>query len=504
MYRSWRSSVIPAAAFAAGAVLLWLAQKYWLSPSPDLAPETFTPPSEPRLAPGQMKVAAALSEEFATAVDRVMPGVVSIQVQRRVMRPEKVMRKGRVETESREVLEPGVGSGAIISKEGHIVTNWHVVEGGTDAIFITLSGENTARHAMLVDRDEQADIALLRVEVRHRGETFTALRFGDSDKVRPGHLVLAMGSPFNLRETVTNGIISHRERRVSDTLTAYLQTTCIINPGNSGGPLVNLEGDIIGIVTRKLQGPDEHTAAEGYGLAIPGNDVLETVDRLRNAGRSRTYLGLSVIEYPENAWQRGQRPEAVLVTGVWKNSPAEKAGLVQGDIITAVNGTRVTSGPEYRRSTLGRSAGETLTFAYRRKEADGTASAVLEDFEKAFPPRPRMEPRPVYGMRVRPLMGYEQNQLQLPPGEGLMVEEVEESSPFAELISAGMCIIHTSGPNPIGERYAEIGSPETLETELKALAASGGNLIVRVPTPPDLPLPPDQPVAFPPLTPPEP
>jgi serine protease Do len=469
----WRTILTAVAAFAAGGGVLWMVQ-HRNGPA-EQAPDSFTPEARPRVDLGQMPLWAALNEEQSLAVERVMPGVVSIQVQRRVMKKEPVLKGGKIEEVEREVIEPGVGSGAIVSKEGHIVTNWHVVEGGTDAIFVTLAGEETARHAALVDKDDQIDIALLRVEVRRKGEEFTALRFGDSDKVKRGHLVLAMGSPFNLRETVTNGIISHRERRVSDTLTAYLQTTCTINPGNSGGPLVNLEGDIIGIVTRKLLGPDEQASAEGYGLAIPGNDVFEAVDRLRSKGRPRIYLGLQVGDWPEGNWQRGQPGEAVMVTGVWKLSPAEKAGLKLGDIIESVNGTRVTNGAEYRRATRGHKVGDTMKFTVRRDGAATELSAVLEDFDKAVPPESTVPPATVRGVTVRVLRRSERNLLQLTEPVGLAVEAVTEDSPFAGLLRRGMNVLHVSSPDRATVK--SVATPAELAAELDALAATGGLLV---------------------------
>ena len=473
MIQGWQKFTIAAAAFAAGAGALWFL-KYQNRAAQEVT-ETFTPEMRPRVDLGQMPFSTAFSEEQALAVERVMPGVVSIQVQRRRTVLEPVLKPGGVVDVEREITEPGVGSGVIVSKEGHIVTNWHVVEGATDGIFVTLSGEEGARHATLVDKDDQIDIALLRVESRRRGEEFTALRFGDSDKVKRGHLVLAMGSPFNLRDTVTNGMISHRERRVSDTLTAYLQMTCIINPGNSGGPLVNLEGDIIGLVTRKLLGPDENASAEGYGLAIPGNDVLEAVDRLRSKGRPRIYLGLQVGDWPEGHWQSGKASEAVMVTGVWKQSPAEKAGLKLGDVIESVNQTRVMSAAEYRRATRGHNVGDRMNFTVRRNGEASEASAVLEDFDKAVPPESAVKPATVRGVTVRVLRRSERNLLGLAEPIGLAVESVAEGSPFAGVLRRGANVLHVSTPDRA--TVTSLAAPADFAAALDAVAATGGLLI---------------------------
>lgn len=430
-----------------------------------------------------MSVSAALSNELSLVVERVMPGVVSIQVERRRTVMDSVLRPGGAREEERVVSEPGIGSGAIVSKEGHVITNWHVVEGGEHSIFVTLSGEELARRATLVDKDDQIDIALLKVVPARPGEEFPALRFGDSDKVKRGHMVLAMGSPFNLRDTVTNGIISHRERRVSDTLTAYLQTTCIINPGNSGGPLVNLEGDIIGIVTRKLLGPDGETAAEGYGLAIPGNDAAEVMDRLRSKGRPRIYHGLTVDDWPKNSWQQGKPPEAVIVTGVSRRSPAEKAGLHLGDIIESIDDTRISSFSEFRRAIRQRKTGDALKFAVRRGGTVSPVSVVLEDFDKAVPPETGIKPAMVYGVTVRVLRRSERNLLGLSESIGLAVESVESDSPLASVLSRGMNVLHVSTPDR--SIVTPVATPDEFRTALESVATTGGFLLAGATGEPD-------------------
>ena len=465
-----------AAAFAAAFGVLWLIDSsVFQKRGGDVLPDTFTAEVRPRVDMGQMPVSTALSEEQALVVERVMPGVVSIQVERQrattedgPLRPDGTA--GKVE---RFVTEPGVGSGAIVSKEGHVITNWHVVDGGTDRIFVTLSGEEGARRATLVDKDDQIDLALLKVEPRHVGEVFPALRFGDSDKMKVGHFVLAMGSPFNLRGTVTWGIISSRDRRVSDTLTAYLQTDCTINPGNSGGPLVNLQGDIIGLVTRKLQGPDEAVAAEGYGLAIPGNDVLETVDRLRSKGRPRIYHGLSVEDWPKLSAPQEKPSEAVVITGVTRRSPAEKAGLLQGDVIESVNSTRVSGLSEWRRALREHKVGDTLTFTVRRGKDVKEVSLIIEDFDKAVPPDSGVKVR---GVTVRVLRRMERYLLGLAEPIGLEVEHVAEDSPFAAVLSRGKQLLHVSTLDRT--TVTSVATPAELEAALETVAATGGFLVL--------------------------
>lgn len=473
-----RRILYAAAAFAAAFGILWLADReFFKKRGGNTEPDTFTAEERPRFDPGQTSLLTALSEERALVVERVTPGVVSIQVERRraVTEDGPLKPDGTAGTVERFDTEPGVGSGAIVSKEGHVITNWHVVDGGTERIFVTLSGEAGARRATLVDKDDQIDLALLKVEPRRPGEVFTALRFGDSDKMKVGHEVLAVGSPFNLRGTVTDGIISYRDRRVSDTLTSYFQIDCTINPGNSGGPLVNLQGDIIGLVTRKLQGPEEATAAEGYGLAIPGNDVLETVDRLRSKGRPRIYHGLAVDDWPRVSGQPEKPSEAVVITGINGRSPAEKAGLRQGDVIESVNGVRVSGFSDWRRALREHKVGDTLTLSVRREGEMKELSVVLEDFDKAVPPDAGAKPVIVRGVTVRPLRRFERNMLGLAEPIGLEVEKVAGDSPFAAILSPKMKITRVATPDRVATNVA---TPAEFEEALKALAATGGFLML--------------------------
>ncbi len=470
-----RRILYAAAAFvAAFGVLLLVDREFFRKRGGDTVPDTFTAEERPRVDLGHLPVSMALDEEQARVVESVMPGVVSIQVerQRTVSEDGPLRPDGTAAKVDRLVAEPGVGSGAIVSKEGHVITNWHVVDGGTDRIFVTLSGEEGARRATLVDKDDQIDLALLKVEPRLPGEVFPALRFGDSDKIKVGHAVMAMGSPFNLRGTVTKGIISSRDRRVSDTLTAYLQTDCTINPGNSGGPLVNLQGDIIGLVTRKLQGPDEATAAEGYGLAIPGNDVLETLDRLRDKGRPRIYHGLTVEDWPKSSATHERPSEAVVITGVTRRSPAEKADLHQGDVIESVNGTRVSGLSEWRRALRERKVGETLTFTVRRGKEVKEMKLEIEDFDKAVPPESGVKVR---GVTVRVLRRMERYLLGLEEPIGLEVEHVAADSPFTDILSRGMKITHTS---TLDRLATAVATPAELGAELDSVAATGGFFVL--------------------------
>jgi S1-C subfamily serine protease len=468
-----RRVLFGAAALAAAVSAAWLINGGTFTMHPEHRDATgYEPP--PRVDMGTMPVWAALNEEMAQVTERVMPGVVSIQVQRRRMVEEHVNRGGSIHKEERPDTEPGVGSGCIVSTDGHILTNWHVVEGGEDSIYVTLSGEELSHPAELVDKDEQRDLAFLKIDPQHDGERFSALSLGDSGKLRRGHMVLAMGSPFGLRETVTPGIISHRARRVSDTYTSYLQTSCVINPGNSGGPLVNLHGEMVGIVTRKLLGPGDESAAEGYGLAIPSDDLKLALDSFMNKGRAQPYLGVTVEDWPEHYWLKQEEPDAAVVKGVTKDSPAQKAGLILNDVIESLDGERINGVYSFWRRVRLHKPGETLSLIIRRGKEAKPLQAVLADL-----PAASTTSGTVYGVRVRPLLEYEQMLLTLPDHTGLRVEEVDPGSPLATVLAPRTYILAVSKQK--GDQSHPVGTPAEFKERLDELKDTGGYIVAQAP-----------------------
>ncbi len=478
MPRVLRRILYGAAAFGAAFVVLWLLDRelFQQRGGTPPAPDTISLEQRPRVDLGLTPISTALNNEMALVIEKVMPGVVSIQVRRAVKVMEKVPKGGQFVEEEREIFESGSGSGTIIGKDGHILTNWHVVEGGENAISITLSGGEASRSAKLIDKDDQRDLALLKIDARP-GEQFSALRLGDSSRLRVGHTVLAAGSPFGLRETVTRGIISNCARRVSDTYTSYLQTDCVINPGNSGGPLVNLQGDVVGIVTRKLLGPEDQASSEGYGLAIPSNDLALALDTLMNKGRPLPYAGVMVENWPERYWQNQKEPEAAIVKGVTRDSPAEKAGLKFGDIIESLESERITSIDDFWRRVRLRKPGDTITMTLRRGKGAVQARMTLSGL-----PKSSMEPSLVRGITIRQLRPYERGLLHIEDAMGLHVEEVASDSPLAAVIFKGMNILHLATPGRIA---TAVVTPEEFRKGLDDLAATGGFIITGSPGEPD-------------------
>ena len=233
------------------------------------------------------------------------------------------------------------GSGAIISRDGYVITNSHVIGKGQKIICI-LSDEREVP-AVVVGTDPYTDLAVLLLDADTLGGPVPYARFGDSDRLEQGQFVLAMGSPFGLQQSVSAGVVSTTHRVIGDTrsigrFNTWIQTDAAINPGNSGGPLVDLHGRIVGINTRGMVG-----VAENIGFSIPGNLAKEIADRLIATGWvERSTLGLSFQSIDSvrglPLWENGTRPTGPLINAVARGGPAEAAGVRPGDIVVAING----------------------------------------------------------------------------------------------------------------------------------------------------------------------
>lgn len=234
--------------------------------------------------------------------------------------------------------QQGVGSGFIISKDGYILTNEHVVS-GAKKIEVVMSGKDKPVPAKLVGSDAQLDLAVLKIE----GDNLPFLQLGDSNAVRVGEWVTAIGNPHGLDHTVTVGVISAKGRPVTVQDRQYknlLQTDASINPGNSGGPLLNTRGQVIGINTAV------NASAQGIGFAIPTSTVSPVLDTLISQGKiTRPWLGVYIQSVNEEIadYFKLAKAEGAVVTGVVEGGPAHKAGIAQGDVIVEINRNQVVN-----------------------------------------------------------------------------------------------------------------------------------------------------------------
>lgn len=285
-------------------------------------------------APGPEAELRSLDNAFIGLVAGALPGVVSIDA----LPAEAADPRARI-LEMLLGQDAGgapaeIGSGAIVSSEGHIVTNFHVVSGAASVRVYLNDGR--VLPAKFLGADQRSDIAILKIDA----EDLHPLELGDSDQVRIGQGVFAIGNPFGLQETVTQGIISGKGRRaLSEAANEFFQTDTAVNRGNSGGPLIALDGRIIGITNMVTAG------AGGIAFAIPSNTVRRVFESIRDHGRFiRPWFG-GVFQpiNPMLAKQLGLPPDTkgALVIGTYQNSPAEAAGLRQGDVITSFNGKPV-------------------------------------------------------------------------------------------------------------------------------------------------------------------
>ena len=234
--------------------------------------------------------------------------------------------KPRAEPDERSVPR-GVGSGFFISEDGYLLTNHHVVEGATD-IFVTLTDAREFK-AKVIGSDKRTDVALLKIETK--GMAF--LPIGSAKLLKKGQWVMAIGSPFGLESTVTSGIVSALGRETGDYL-PFIQTDVAVNPGNSGGPLLNLKGEVVGI---NAQIVSRSGGFMGISLAIPIEEAMAVVDQLRASGSvTRGRIGVQIGEVSKDVAQAIGLPKAegALVGGVEPDAPAEKAGILPGDVIT--------------------------------------------------------------------------------------------------------------------------------------------------------------------------
>ncbi|HSH37400.1 MAG TPA: Do family serine endopeptidase [Chthoniobacterales bacterium] len=306
-------------------------------------PEKYTLASTPIVDAKEVGTLEALSRERRNLVSSVVPAVVSIRtakkvpVRRQYMDPFEFFYRNQRQfrnPQEEALVQASLGSGVIVSSEGHIITNNHVVE-QVDEIEVQLHDGKTKK-ARLIGGDAQVDLAVLKID----DPGVKPLPFGDSDAVQAGDFVLAIGNPFGFEETVTDGIISSKGRpnRV-DGFGDFLQTNAAINPGNSGGPLINLRGEVIGINTAIIS---RSGGSQGIGFAIPSNSVRNALESLLKQGRIiRGYLGIQMQTLPQG--QQDQDSDGIVVQEVVPGSPAADAKIQPGDVIRKFDGKEVKS-----------------------------------------------------------------------------------------------------------------------------------------------------------------
>ena len=328
------------------------------------------------------------------------------------------------------IPQRSLGSGVIIDPSGIALTNAHVVEKATEIEVITLDGNK--HKAKVIGADKKTDLAVLKLD-DGKGK-FPFARLGDSDKIQVGDWVIAVGSPFGLQSTVTAGIISAKARQLGQgPFDDFLQTDAAINPGNSGGPLVNMQGEVVGINTAIVAG------GSGIGFAIPANMARKIYTELSTKGRvTRGWLGVSIQPLtPELARSFGTKDtKGVLISDVVPDSPAAKAGLKPGDILLEFEGKKTEAPGDLQRSVGLAAPGTEVKAKVWREGAEKTVDVKIgeapDDREAQQRGGPGKTTPSALGLDVRPITPEVARQLNLRTNEGVIVARVDEGSPAAE------------------------------------------------------------------------
>src|SRR6266403_2272798 len=393
------------------------------------------------------------SNSFAAIVNRVEPAVVNIATTQVLERKQSKKRRAQPydqddpmqdffdrffdgRQEGRPQAERSLGSGVIVDKRGDILTNNHVVDQATK-IQVQLNGDATRYTAKLVGVDEPTDLAVIKIDA---GKDLPVAKLGNSDGVQVGDWVLAIGSPFGLQATVTAGIISAKDRSgIGQQFQRFLQTDAAINPGNSGGPLVDLAGEVIGINTAIITGSRGY---EGVGFAMPSSTALSVYDQLIKSGRvTRGSIGVSFQEAlgtNQITLKSLGAPYGVVIEGVEPGSPAEKAGLKGGDVITSVNGTAVKTGNDLVNPIASAPIGSKVKITYYRDKQMKDTTATVEDRTRVFPnTQGRVSSTPdenapaEFGLHVENLTPVRAQKVGIEGQKGVVVSEIEPAS-FAD------------------------------------------------------------------------
>ncbi len=317
--------------------------------------------------------------------------------------------------------ETSLGSGLIIDSTGYILTNEHVILRAS-RVKVTLQDGRTF-NARVVGSEPARDLAVLKIDA---DKPFPTARLGDSADIMIGETVVAIGNPFGLSNTVTTGVISASERTIrTDSGRVYvdfLQTDASINPGNSGGPLLNLDGEVIGITTAV------YGQAQGIGFAIPINSARRIVDDLIQYGKVHYgWFGIRIKDIPPRVRQSlgYNGPGRIYVSMVFPDSPAAKAGVQEGDLIESVGTHKSPAADAYRSIILGYTVGTPVDFVISRNNETRTITVTPTGFPKSM-----VDPYAwtLLGLDVKPASASEAKSLRLPGGKGLMIRRVKQGS----------------------------------------------------------------------------
>jgi serine protease Do len=449
-------------------------------------PETQNQPQTPP----QPLVVDGVRTSYADVVEKTSPAVVQIFSERKSKaQPQQfpfgdddffrqLIPRQNQQQQQRPQVERGTGSGVIVSADGSVLTNHHVIDGAEKITVRMLDGKTF--DAKIVGSDAPSDLALLKIETAH----LPFLTLGNSDTVRVGDIVLAIGNPLGIGQSVTAGIISAKGRRtgLSDgSFEDFLQTDAPINRGNSGGALVNLAGELIGINSQILSS-GQGGGSIGIGFSIPSNMAKSVLEQLLKNGKVRRgMLGVNIQNISEDVAKSLELKDTkgVLVSNVRAGSAADKAGVKRGDIITAINGEKVEDGNVLRNKVASTMPGTDIKLTVIRDGQEQQFTAVLDEFDTETAKKENQQeqeneenstkPSGKLGLDLKPLTPDEAKKLQLPEGTtGLLVTDVDSNGAAAEEGIARGDVILEVNRKPV----------ETLDDMKAALDKSGDRPIL--------------------------
>ena len=416
-------------------------------------------PSAAVAAPAPVSGAVAGLPDFTDLVEKSGPAVVNIRTTEKVQvgrnqggidedqaelfrrffgiplprqQPQPAPRGRRQAPQQQEEEVPrGIGSGFIVSPDGFILTNTHVVEGASE-VYVKLTDKREFK-AKVIGTDKRTDVAVLKIE----GSKLPSLKMGDSDKIKAGEWVIAIGSPFDLDNTVTAGIISAKARDTGDFL-PLIQTDVAVNPGNSGGPLINMRGEVIGINSQIYSRSGGYM---GISFAIPIDEAMRVADQLKTSGKvSRGRIGVEIGGLTkEVAESLGlKNAQGAVVVRIENGSPAEKAGVQVGDVILKLNGNAVEKSADLPRLVGATKPGSKNTLSIWRKGAArdltitvGETDADNKVAQKTDKKAKKDQASNVLGLAVGDLTDAQRKEM--PGGVGVVIEGVDGAGALAGL-----------------------------------------------------------------------
>lgn len=410
-----------------------------------------------------VEILSKISDAMSLVAERVKPAVVNISTSRTVKTPrlpffdDPLFRRffGDPHYQKRKVTN--LGSGVIATSDGYILTNNHVIEGAEDILVKLLDGKEYK--GKVIGTDSRTDIAIIKIDEKN----LPTIPWGDSDKLKVGELVLAVGNPYGLSQTITMGVISALGRSgigITD-YEDFIQTDAAINPGNSGGALVNIRGELIGINTAIFSTSGGY---QGIGFAIPSNMVKNVMDNIINQGRVvRGWLGVNIQPLtPQLAKQFGLKDESgVLLVDVIEGSPADKGGLKRGDVVVEYDKKKIENPFQFRNLVAATKPGKTVEIKVIRDGKTMTLKATIEELPTELQVfSPSEFDNALKGVHVQELTEDLLRRFGITKKiHGVVINNIEEESPAQGILMRGDIIMEINRKTVTNvKEYLEIAS----------------------------------------------